>query len=167
MSRLRIEKLARKHELTSFDCDNEALNRFLTRFAWQNQQANAAQTYLALADDVVIGFYTLVVGEVAFEGAPKRLAKGLARHPIPVMLLARMGVAVDWQGRGVGAGLIKDALLRTVGAADIAGIRAFLVHAKDQNARRFYEHLGFESFLDEPLTLYRLLKDIRALIVAD
>jgi GNAT superfamily N-acetyltransferase len=166
VSRFRIEKLARKHELAAFDCGNEALNRFLNRFAWQNQQANAAQTYLGLADDAVVGFYTLVVGEVAFEGAPSRLPKGLARHPIPILLLARMGVAVDWQGRGIGAGLLKDAMLRTVGAADIAGIRAFLVHAKDENARRFYEHLGFEPFLDEPLTLYRLIKDIRSAIGA-
>ena len=114
----------------------------------------------------VIGSYTLVVGEVASEGAPMRLAKGLARYPIPIMLLARMAVAVGWQGRGVGAGLLKDAMLRTAAAADIAGIRAFLVHAKDENARRFYEHLGFEAFVDQPLTLYRLIKDIQATVEA-
>jgi GNAT superfamily N-acetyltransferase len=159
----RIEKLARHHAIESFDCGQEALNRFLARFAWQNQQANASQTYLGLADDAIIGFYTLVVGEVAFEDAPARLSKGLARHPVPIMLLARMGVSSTWQGRGVGAGLLKDAMLRTLAAADIAGIRAFAVHAKDDNAQRFYQHLGFEPFVEQPRTLFRLLKDIRSM----
>jgi hypothetical protein len=90
-----------------FDCGHEALNRLLLRFAWPNQQANASQTYVALDAENVIGFYTLVVGEVAYDGAPARLTKGLARHPVPIMLLARMGVRVGYQGRGVGAGLIR------------------------------------------------------------
>jgi GNAT superfamily N-acetyltransferase len=163
VSEFRIEKLSRRHEFDDFDCGNEALNRFLIRFAWANQQANASQTYVGLTGDSVVGFYSLAVGAIAFAGAPTRLAKGLARHPVPIMLLGRMGVGRPWQGLGVGAGLVKDALLRTVAAADIAGIRAFVVHAKDENARRFYEHLGFEAFTEVPLTLYRLIKDIRAM----
>jgi len=163
---LRIEKLSRQHVLDGFDCGQEALNRFLLHFAWPNQQANASQTYVGLDDNAVIGFYTLVVGEVAFDGAPQRLTKGLARHPVPIMLLARMGVRVGLQGRGIGTGLVKDAMLRTIAAADIAGIRAFVVHAKDDTARAFYAHLGFESFTDLPLTLYRLIKDIRAMATA-
>ena len=163
---LRIEKLTRQHVLDGFDCGHEALNRFLLRFAWPNQQANASQTYVGVDDDVVIGFYTLSVGEVAYEGASERLTKGLARHPVPIMLLARMGVRVGLQGRRIGAGLVKDAMLRTIAAADIAGIRAFVVHAKDDAARAFYAHLGFESFTDLPLTLYRLIKDIRAMAAA-
>jgi len=163
---LRIEKLTRQHVLDGFDCGHEALNRFLLRFAWPNQQANASQTYVGLDDNAVIGFYTLVVGEVAYDGAPQRLTKGLARHPVPIMLLARMGVRADLQGRGIGAGLVKDAMLRTIAAADIAGIRAFVVHAKDDAARAFYAHLGFVPFTDLPLTLYRLIKDIRAMATA-
>jgi len=76
---LGIEKLARHHAVESFDCGQEALNRFLVRFAWGNQQAQASQTYLGLNEDAVIGFYTLVVGEVAFDDAPERLIKGLSR----------------------------------------------------------------------------------------
>ena len=158
-----LEKLTRQHVLDDFDCGHEGLNRFLLRFAWPNQQANASQTYVGLDDNAVIGFYTLVVGEVAYDGAPERLTKGLARHPVPIMLLARMGVRVGLKGRGIGAGLVKDAMLRTIAAADIAGIRAFVVHAKDDTARAFYAHLGFESFTALPLTLYRLIKDIRAM----
>jgi len=164
--RLRIEKLTRQHVLDGFDCGHEALNRFLLRFALPNQQANASQTYVGLDDNSVIGFYTLVVGEVAHDGAPQRLTKGLARHPVPIMLLARMGVRVSLQGRGIGAGLVKDAMLRTIAAADLAGIRAFVVHAKDDPARDFYAHLGFVPFTDLPLTLYRLIKDIRAMAPA-
>lgn len=161
MTGFRIEKLRRGHAVDGFDCGQEALNRFLVRFALPNQQANAAQTYVGLADDTVIGFYTLVVGEVGFDDAPERLIKGLARHPVPLMLLARLGVSVDWQGRGVGAGLLKDAMLRTVNAADIAGIRAFAVHAKDERAQAFYRHFDFIESPTDPLHMFVLVKDLR------
>jgi predicted N-acetyltransferase YhbS len=77
------------------------------------------------------------------------------------MLLARLGVDVGWQGKGVGAGLLRDAILRTLQAADIAGIRAFVVHAKDDTAARFYRHFGFADSPSDPLHLYVLIKDLR------
>lgn len=163
MNGLRIEKLSRKHAVEIFDCGEEQLNRFLVRYALPNQQANASQTYAGLSGDNVIGFYTLVVGEVAYEGAPDRLTKGLARHPVPIMLLARLAVGKDWQGKGVGAGLLRDAILRTLQAADIAGIRAFTVHAKDDSARAFYRHFGFVESPSDPLHLFALIKDLRSL----
>ena len=91
-----------------------------------------------LAHEEIIGYCTLVVGAVEYNDAPERLTKGLARRPVPIMLLARLAVSTNWQGRGIGAGLLKDAMLRTLQAADIAGIRAFAVHAKDEAARAFY-----------------------------
>ena len=106
MSSLRIEKLQRSHAIDRFDCGRDALNRFLIRYALQNQQAEASQTYIALADEEVVGYYTLVVGQVEYDDAPERLIKGLAHHPVPIMLLARLAVGVSWQGRGVGAGLL-------------------------------------------------------------
>lgn len=163
MNGLHVEKLARSHAVETFDCGDGNLNRFLSRFAWQNQQANASQTYLGLADGRVTGFYTLAVGEIAYDGAPERLTKAMARHPVPVMLLARLGVDVGWQGKGVGAGLLRDAILRTLQAADIAGIRAFVVHAKDDTAARFYRHFGFADSPSDPLHLYVLIKDLRKL----
>jgi len=159
---LRIEKLQRSHRIDEFDCGREALNRFLARYALQNQQAGASQTYIALAGDSVVGYYTLVVGQVEYDSAPERLTKGLARHPVPIMLLARLAIATSWQGKGLGAGLLKDAMQRTLQAADIAGIRAFAVHAKDDEARAFYEHFGFSPLPSDPYHLFRLLKDIRA-----
>lgn len=161
MTALRIEKLSRQHAVETFDCGEAALNRFLVRFALSSQQANAAQTYVGLANEALIGFYTLVVGEVGCDEAPARLTQGLARHPVPLMLLARLGVQVGWQGRGVGAGLLKDAMQRTVQAAAIAGIRALAVHAKDEPARAFYRRFDFIESPTDPLHLFLLVKDLR------
>jgi GNAT superfamily N-acetyltransferase len=161
MGRFSIEKLARHHDVDRFDGGQEALNRFLKRFAFSSQQANASQTYLALVDDHVIGYYTLVVAEISHDAAPERLSKGLARHPIPLMLLARLAVCCQWQGQGVGSGLLKDAMLRTLQAAEIAGIRALAAHAKDEAAQSFYAHFGFLPSPTDPLHVFVLTKDIR------
>lgn len=160
----RVEKLRADHSIEGFDCGREELNRYLKRYAWQNQQAGAAQTYLGLAGDVVVGYHTLAVGEVSREEAPERVAKGLARHPIPIMLLARLAVDHSWQGQGVGKALLKDAMQRTLRAADIAGIRAFAVHAKDEEARAFYQKFDFLPSPTDPMHLFVLLKDVRKLI---
>jgi GNAT superfamily N-acetyltransferase len=161
---LRIEKLNRGNAVDAFDCGSEPLNRFLIRFAFQNQQAGASQTHVVLADRELAGYYTLAVGQVDYEDAPQRLTKGLARHPVPIMLLARLAIALPWQGKGLGAGLLKDAMLRTLQAADIAGIRALAVHAKDDQARLFYERFDFNPSPTDPYHLFRLLKDIRAFL---
>ena len=164
--RQRVEKLRRDHAVEGFDCGREQLNQYLRRYAWQNQQAGAAQTYAGLAGDVIAGFHTLAVGEVTFAGAPQRLTKGLARHPVPIILLARLAVDRRWQNRGVGKALLKDAMLRTLQAAHIAGVRALEVHAKDDEARRFYEHFDLVPSPSDPMLLFVLLKDVRR-IVAD
>ena len=164
MASLRFEKLERSHAIDSFDCGSEPLNRFLIRFALQNQQAGASQIYVVLADEDVAGYYTLFVGQVNYDDAPERLTKGLARHPVPIMLLARLAIATPWQGKGLGSGLLKDAMLRTLQAADIAGIRAFAVHAKDEQVRAFYGHFDFVASPTDPLHLFRLIKDIRSLL---
>jgi GNAT superfamily N-acetyltransferase len=164
MTGFRIEKLSRQHAVDDFDCGQEPLNRFLIRHARNNQLANASQTYVALTGDRVVGFYTLVVGEVGYDEAADRLKKGLARYPVPVMVLARLAIDQEWQGRGLGSGLLKDAMLRTVQAADIAGVRAFVVHAKDESARSFYEHFDFAPSPTDPLHLFILIKDVQRLI---
>jgi GNAT superfamily N-acetyltransferase len=160
----RIEKLRFDHLIVDFDCGREELNRYLLRYAWQNQQAGAAQTYVGVAGDAIVGYHTLAVGHIMQEEAPERLAKGLARHPIPIMLLARLAVDRRWQGQGVGKGLLRDAMQRTLQAADIAGIRAFAVHAKDQDAKRFYERFDFVPSPSDPMHLFVLLKDVRHLL---
>jgi len=156
-----IEKLRRDHPIDAFDCGQEALNGWLRKHALQNQGAGAAQTYIGLVGRVVIGYYSLAVGQIEYCDAPERLQKGLARHPVPIMLLARLAVHKDWQKRGVGRALLRDAVLRTLQAADIAGIRALAVHAKDEQARRYYEQFDFAASSADPLHLLVLLKDIR------
>lgn len=160
----RVEKLRRDHPVESFDCGSEQLNRYLVRYAWQNQQPGAAQTYVGVVGDIIIGYHTLAVGHVILEDAPARFTKGLARHPVPIMLLARLATDRRWQGQGVGKALLRDAILRTLQAADIAGIRALAVHAKDETARQFYEHFDFVPSPTDPMHLFVLLKDVRRVI---
>jgi GNAT superfamily N-acetyltransferase len=167
VTQLGIEKLGRQHAVDDFDCGHADLNRYLTRHALQNQSAYAGQTYIALDGDEVIGFYTLVVGEVALDEVADRLRKGLARHTIPVMLLVRMAVAGARQkGSGIGPGLLKDAIVRTLNAADFAGIRALVVHAKNDEARGFYAHYGFVESPSDPMHLHVLLKDLKRMYAA-
>jgi GNAT superfamily N-acetyltransferase len=159
-----VEKLRRDHPVENFDCGREELNRYLVRYAWQNQQAGAAQTYVGVVGEVIVGYHTLAVGHVALEDASERLTKGLAKHPVPIMLLARLATDHRWRGKGVGKALLRDAMQRTLQAADIAGIRALAVHAKDQEARRLYEHFDFVPSPTDPMHLFVLLKDVRRIV---
>lgn len=162
---LAIEPLRFDHEVEEFDCGSNDLNRFLKRFALVNQKAETARTYGACQGDRrVMGYYSLAVGSVLHTEASKRATKGLSRHPVPVMLLARLAVDHQAQGQGVGAGLLKDALLRTVQAADLAGILALLVHAKDDTAAAFYRHFNFDPSPTDPFHLFLLVKDIRGML---
>jgi GNAT superfamily N-acetyltransferase len=158
---LRIEILRREHAVETFTCGQLELDRFLVRHALQAQQANSSRTYVALDGPNVVGFYTLVVGQVEHVDAPPRVAKGMPRHPIPVLVLARLAVHSSMQGKRLGAGLLLDALSRTLQVADIVGVRALLVHAKDDRAADFYRHFGFEPSPTDPHHLFRIIKDIR------
>jgi GNAT superfamily N-acetyltransferase len=160
----RIEKLQRQHAVDAFDCGREELNRFLQQYALQNQHSGGSQTYVGLVNQTVVGYYALAVGSVEQEDAPGRVKKGLARHSIPIMLLARLAVDHHWQKRGIGAALLKDATLRTLQAADIAGIRALVVHAKDDVAKGFYKDFDFLPSPSDPLHLFILLKDVRKIV---
>lgn len=161
-----VQKLAPSHDVSEFDCGNPALNQFLQRFALVNQKANSSQTYISceVTTARVAGFYSLAVGSVEQAAATGRLGKGLAGYPVPVMILARLAVDRRFQGVGLGRALLKDALLRTAQAADIAGIRAILVHAKDDAARDWYLQWGFEPSPTDPYHLFLLIKDLLALL---
>jgi len=160
-----VKKLDASHDLDAFNSGKEPLDRFLQRHALVNQKAGSAQTYVVCREEQrVVGYYSLAVGAVEHADAPGRVSKGLARHPIPVMLLARLAIDRSEQGKGLGKALLKDALLRTAQAADIAGIRALLVHAKDDDARAWYEQFDFEPSPTDPYHLFLLMKDLRALL---
>jgi len=160
-----VRKLLATDQVDAFDCGQAALNQFLQRYALVNQKANSAQTYVCCHEDMVVGFYSLAVGSVDPDAAPSRVMKGLARHPVPVMILARLAVDQEHQRKGLGQALLKDALLRTAQAADIAGIRCLLVvHAKDDAARQWYESWEFEPSPTDPYHLFLMLKDLTSLL---
>ena len=152
--------LTKDHDRNSFDCGVPALNDYLKKFALQNQKKHAARTYVATCVNRIVGYYTLAYGSVSLEETPQIVKSGLPRHPIPVILLARLAVDSTEQGSGLGAALLKDALLRTIQAAEIAGLRAMLVHAKDDSAKRFYEKFGFEPSPIDAYHLFLRLSDI-------
>ncbi len=158
------QKLSRDHDLARFDCGKTALNDWLVRYAWQNQQADAAKTYVTSRGNRVVGYYSLVASSVRRSDAPERIAKGLANHPIGVILLARLALDVAEKGQGLGKALLKDALVRTAQAAEIVGVRALLVDAIDDEARRFYMHFNFEPSSVGPMHLMLLMKDLRAML---
>jgi GNAT superfamily N-acetyltransferase len=156
-----IEKLHRSHAVEQFTCGQPELDRFLIRHALQAQQANSSQTYVAVSDNEVVGFYTIVAGEVQHAQAPERVAKGMPRHPIPLLVLARLAVHTKAQGHGVGSGLLLDALGRTLQVVDMIGVRALAVHAKDEKAVAFYQHFGFTPSPTDTRHLFMIIKDIR------
>jgi GNAT superfamily N-acetyltransferase len=156
------EPLNEDHDVTSFDCGSEALNRFLQRHALNNQRNQSARTYVALRGDTrVVGFYTLAAASAEHDVVPARVAKGLARHPIPLTLLARLGVDSAEQGGGLGTGLLKDALKRFLQAQSIIAARALVVLAKDDRAIAFYRHFGFAASPIDPSHFFLMTKDIR------
>lgn len=159
-----VRKLLATDQTDAFDCGQAALNQFLQRYALVNQKASSAQTYVCCHGDEVVGFYSLAVGSVDPESAPPRVMKGLARHPVPVVILARLAIDKAHQRKGLGHALLKDALLRTAQAADIAGIRCLLVHAKDDAAQRWYESWEFEPSPTDPYHLFLMLKDLKDLL---
>lgn len=163
----KVEKLRRDHSVEGFDCGKEELHRFLKKHALTNQASDSAQTYVLADGPVVTGYYSLAAGTVSHEEATERVKKGLARHPIPVVLLARLAVDSSLQGKRIGPALLKDALRRAVHAADTIGARAVLVHAKDDDARGFYEHFSFEPGPSDPYHLMLIMKDLRRIIAAE
>ncbi len=155
--------IAAQHRVSAFDCGEEALNAYLRKFAFVNHQAGYARTFVVCDEaDTVSGYYTLTASQVLHENASKRLARGAARHPIPVVLLARLAVDKTAQGRRLGQSLLLDAIRRVLDVAESLGVRALLVHAKHERASDFYRRLaGFEPLPGDPLALCLLLKDAR------
>jgi predicted N-acetyltransferase YhbS len=139
-------------DFSGFDSGQPALDTWLKRNALRSQSSGAARTYVVTAGRSVIGYYALAVGSVTRAEATGQVRRNMP-DPIPVMLLARLAIDQHWQGRGLGAALLRDAALRTLQAAEIAGIRALLVHAISTDAARFYRYFGFQPAANSTLTL--------------
>jgi predicted N-acetyltransferase YhbS len=152
-----------RHDVTGFSCDNELLDRWLLRYAGQNQRRDAARTFVAVTNDQrVYGYYTLLAGELDHHEATLETSKGLSRHfPIPVAVLARLAVDISQQGHGIGAALLNDALVRVVHASEQVAVRAVVVHAIDASAASFDERFGFRRLSTTPQTLMSTLAMLR------
>lgn len=147
------EKLRADHGLSEFECGEPSLDDWLRRRALPNEQSGASRTYVVCAGSHVVGYYALGAGAVAHVEAPGRIRRNMP-DPVPVMIIGRLAVHKDHQGRRIGPGLLRDAVLRTLQAAEIAGIRAILVHAISERARQFYEDCGF---IASPMDLMTLM----------
>lgn len=153
-----------RHEVNGFSCGNELLDRWLARYAGQNQRRDAARTFVATTDgQQVYGYYTLLAGQLDHQEATAETSRGLSQHfPIPVAILARLAVDMGQQGRGVGATLLDNALTRVVHASDEIAVRAVVVHAVDDSASSFYSRFGFQALSAKPCTLMVTIAALRS-----
>jgi predicted N-acetyltransferase YhbS len=158
------QALDAKHQLDDFDCGKAALNDWLVRHAMQAQSSGSARTSVVVEGLRVVGYFSLAVGQADALEVPDRIRKGMGRFPIPVVILARLAVSLKDQGKGIGIGMLQEAIRRTLAIADQAGVRALLTHPIDDEAARFYRRFGFESSPIREQQLLLLLKDARKLL---
>jgi GNAT superfamily N-acetyltransferase len=158
---LDLEPLTESHDTEGFDCGVGALDHYLRRQAIRDQQADKAQTMVAVSKGRVVAYFTLAAASIEPDVATPRAAKGQGTQAIPAILLARLAVDRSARGQGLGRAMLLQALARSAQAADAIGARVVLVHAKDGAVRGFYEHFGFEQSPTGDLQLMLLMKDIR------
>jgi GNAT superfamily N-acetyltransferase len=161
-----VEKLADDHEVADFNCGRNNLNIFLRRHALSNQRLGSSTTFVvrSLETGAVAAYYSLASSSVDRATAPEEIAQSLPLYSIPVILLARLAVDRRYQNRKLGQRLILDAMRRSVNAADHIGVRALMVHALDQEARRYYERWGFRPAPENELLLFLRMDVIRTSI---
>lgn len=146
------------HDVSRFDCGKAPLNDWLKHTALK-AEARSARCFVVLRRQSVVGFYCLAAGAVKHEGAPRKLRTNLP-DPTPVVIIGRLAVDKEYQGKGLGRALLQDALLRVTRASELVGARAVLVHAVDQEAVPFYARYGFRSFPVGNQTLYLPIEEI-------
>ena len=155
------EPLAEAHDCLDFCSGEASLDDWLKRRARANQASGASRTYVICAGRLVVGYYALASGAITMENAPGRFSRNMP-NPIPVAVLARLAVDLNWQGQGLGRALFRDAARRVARAADTIGIRGIVVHAISEEAKNFYLALGFDPSPHEQMTLMVTLSDVRA-----
>lgn len=153
------ENIRPDHDLSGFECGETALDDWLRRRALNNEASGASRTYVACLGRKVVGYYSLSTGAVAHIHAPGRIRRNVP-DPVPVVILGRLAVDKTCHGTGLGSALLRDAVLRTLQAAEILGVRAILVHAISESAKRFYERCGFMESPVDPMTLRIGMKEV-------
>ena len=154
------EPIRAEHVVGSFCCGVASLDTWLRHRALRNQVTGASRTFVACESGNVVAYYALASGAVAVSQATGRVRRNMP-DPVPVVVLARLAVSVDMQGRGLGRALFQDAVLRVLDAAAHIGVRALLVHAISEEARGFYIGLGLEPSPLDPMTLMTTLQDLK------
>ncbi len=163
----RPESLTSKHDLTQFDCGKEPLTSWLKNHALQSQNAGQSKTMVVTEANakVVVGYYSYnVVSVEHVDTTPARVKKGLAKHPIPVFVIARLARDLKYRGAELGKRLLRHALMRAAAIAEVVPIRAIVVDAVDESAKTFYKEFDFEPFPADALRMWILLKDLRKTI---
>lgn len=163
------EPLGTDHDLGGFECGVDSLSTWLPKHAHTAAASGSARTYVVedAEQERAVGYHALCAASVSRQRASPRASRGMPRHPIPAVLLARLAVDRSVQGNGLGAFLLRDAMARTLAAAAELGIRVMLVHALNESARDFYLHHGFEPSRTDPMNLQLLVKDIEATLDPD
>ena len=138
--------------LETFDCGVPILNDWLKRRAMVNHLSGASRSYVVCKAQNVMGYYCLSAGAIMSSMASGSIRRNMP-DPIPVIVLGRLAVDLKVKGQGVGAGLLLHAIEQTLEAAKIAGIRALLVHAKDDASAEFYQYFKFVPSMIDPMTL--------------
>ncbi len=157
----RPQKLTKAHDRTRFDSGAPELDQWLKKYSWQNLRANNATTYVTTnVDGRVIGYYAITVAGYQRDAVPDAIAKK-APATVPCFLLARLAVDIGWHGRGVGWGLLRDAMQRVLLLTDSVAAPALLVHARDDGARAFYCHHA--EFLQSPVDPLHLFLPMTAI----
>jgi GNAT superfamily N-acetyltransferase len=147
------QPLTAAHRLDEFECGEPLLDEWLKRRALANQSSGASRTFEVLDDaGQVRGYYALAAGAVSHESATSKVRRNMP-DPVPVLVLGRLAVDRGAQAQRLGAALLQDAVTRAVAVSNNAGVRALLVHAMHERAKRFYEHYGFQASPTHPLTL--------------
>lgn len=155
------QPLTDQHDCAGFACGSAMLDTWLNQRALRNQTSGASRTFVVCDSGRVVAYYALASSAVAAELATGRLRRNMP-DPIPVVVLARLAVDRSYQGLGLSRSLMQDAGRRVLAAADAIGIRGLLVHALDESAKAFYQHLGFDPSPLDPMTLMITLGDLRA-----
>ena len=158
------QALGPQHQLEGFDCGKPVLNDWLLSHARQAQGSGSARTFVVADGARVAGYFSLALGQVDTLEAPPRMRQGMGQYPLPVVILARLAVSQKDQGQGIGVGLLKDAIRRTLLVAEQAGVRAILTHPLDEQAAAFYLRFGFQASPLRQQQLLLLLKDARRLL---
>jgi len=158
------EKINSSHQVEQFDCGNIQLNNWLKHRAFKNELQGASRTYVVTVENVVVAYYCLANGAIAQTLSTGKVKRNMP-DPIPVMIIGRLAVDQNWQGKRIGKALLRNAILRTLQASEIAGIRAILVEAISEEAKQFYEKCGFTVSPIAPMTLMITINDAIASLI--